>query len=144
MESLLHPYPLHFSHNIDDVASVHALRTFSSAGSPATIPFYCCHTVVGGLYLCFLCFIQSLGNCICAFLLRTVTLVLRCATGWLDSHWRHCRYTLVLFAYSWTVLCHSRVSVAICGCWMGIRGRAVHSVPSPVPAAGTMLAYRRL
>ena len=24
----------------------------------------CCRTVVGGLYLCFLCFIQSLGDCI--------------------------------------------------------------------------------
>ena len=87
------------------------------------------HTVVGGLYLY-------------AFLLHAVTLVLRCATGWSDSHWRHCRCTLVLLAN-----CppgqYSAIRLPF-DCWMDIRGRDVHSVPSPVPAAGTMLAYRCL
>ena len=121
----------------------------------------CCRIVVGGLHLCyFIAAIQSLGDYIFVLsLLHTVVGEMRLCFLAPCNHlgfalWNrvveqslaalsmHSCFVSVLS--SWTVLCHSLDSVAIFDCWMGIRGRDVHSVPSPVPAAGTMLAYRCL
>ena len=69
----------------------------------------CCRTIVGGLYLCFLCFIQSLGTVFVLSLLHTVVGGLNCdfllrAVTLAALSMRSC---FVSKLSSWIILCHS-------------------------------------